>query len=996
MSAMDQHARRSLESSGASPEFSTLLIGRERELSALHSALVRARSGTGSLALVSGEAGIGKTSLVRSMLDCLDPDTAIVLTGACFDFSATPPYGPWYELMSTYTPPAGFPELPEFMVDSSALSDLRGQEDLFQQILEFFISLSTQKPVILVLEDLHWSDDSSLDLLRFVARRLRDHRILLIATFRDDEISREHALFELLPHLVREAQTVRINPSSLSTDEVRQLIPLLYPLPESDMETTVSYLDHRAEGNPLFILESLRQLELQGSLRQVSGSWKLEALDEPTVPDLIQQIVEGRLARVNEATVALVQTASVIGHEVPIAMLNQLLDDEEIAIALDEAADTWLLALHQTSQRVSFRHALVREAVYENTPYGTRRSIHRRIAEVNLEQNQPHPDNVAWHLRRAGDPRAAEWLIRAGEHADQQCASYDAFSRYTDALEALDDVAESESTRAGLLLKMARSLRFFDPELANEYLRSAYDTASACGEHAIAATALFNHGNNLVNLAEVQRGLSYMQHALDMMFEIPDEVIDVQRWTHNVQWRKDPLDAMNGSLALMLATTGRFQEAATTAERRIDFDWRLLAGSIGSTESIRDHSFCLDGFYGLGIALGALGMPEDSKLAFSLADKILAALDYRPIRVIVASHELLSYHFPYDTENLAERTRLAGLIEDHLQFSEGLVGHHNALWGYEHYLVHTGRWGQLRTLIETNEPSNLFDYWFTGLSARARLAWCEGSIERAREIIAELLPNGPQTPPEEQTYFVPAEPHRIAAGIAIDEGDIDLARDWMVAHDWWLDWSEAILGRADGLLLWARIHLAEGDLDSAQELAERARQQAQDPRQPMALIAIHRFLGDLATMNSDLDTADDRLQASMELAESCQLPFERALTLLSLAELEIARGNNELALKVLNESVQICSELRAQPTLHRARQLEETLRKPRSTDSYGLSEREREVLALLVKGLTDRQIAAQLYISHRTVMRHVTNILRKLDVESRTAAAAEAVRRQLV
>jgi DNA-binding CsgD family transcriptional regulator len=971
-------------------------VGRERELQIIRRASESARSGHGTLVLVSGEAGIGKTSLIEEAIETITSERVIVLRGSSSDLSADSPYGLWRELFRDSGNSSELPAAPGHWTDDTLDASVQSQGELFRQTIEYIESLVHQAPLVLLLEDLHWSDRSGLDLLHYVVRSIRNLPVLILASFRDDEVSREHPLYSTIPSLVRESHTERIELKRFADDAIATYVDEVYAIDEPDRSQLLTFLQKRSGGNPLFFTEILRSLEFEGDLYTEGSTWRFCLQGINPIPGLIQQLVEARLSTMSSEAIEALEAAAILGQRIPFRLWEHLAQPESVAKATDQGAGVGLINVDYAEQQATFRHALVHQSINDRTSYTKRKLLHLSAAENYERTPNPDPDVVSWHLRQAGDPRAAEWLIRAGEQADRRYASHEAFARYSDALTALKDSAGSKSTRAGLLLKMARSLRFIDPVRGNEYLRAAHKTANACGEQAIAATALFNLGNNLCNLAEVRRGLNYMQQAIARMSEIPDEVIDIKRWTHNAAASRNPLYTMNGSLALMLATLGRFRASVTTAERLFDFDWRERARNGETDEDARGKYLDVDGGYGLGIAFGALGNPEDSKLAFALTDNSLTGLDHRPYRVIVANNELLSYHFPYDTDNLSERRRLTTLIEDHLDLSEGLVGQNNALWGYEHYLVHSGKWDQFRTLIGKNQPSNLFDYWFTSLSARARLAWYEGNSERAREIISELLVNGPQTPPDEQVFFVPAELHRIAAGIAIDEGDFDLARDWMLAHDHWLEWSEAVQGRAEGLLLRARIHLAEGDSEKAQKLAEQARQQAEAPRQPMALIGIHRFLSEMAVSVGDADAAEQHVQSSLLLAESCQLPFERARTLISRAELEIARGNNDHAVSALDESVRISSELGARPTLDRARKLRDPQGASHDHSPHGLSDREREVLALVIEGKTDRQIAGQLYISHRTVMRHVANILRKLDVGSRTAAAAKAVSEELI
>jgi DNA-binding CsgD family transcriptional regulator len=213
-----------------------------------------------------------------------------------------------------------------------------------------------------------------------------------------------------------------------------------------------------------------------------------------------------------------------------------------------------------------------------------------------------------------------------------------------------------------------------------------------------------------------------------------------------------------------------------------------------------------------------------------------------------------------------------------------------------------------------------------------------------------------------------------------------------------MDWSRATLGTADGALFWVRLHRAEGDVVQAGERAAQAMEYATDPEQPLALIGIHRLLGTQAFASRDIETARRHLRLSLELADECRNPFERALTQLALGELHAATGEIDDARSQLDECVTICTRLGARPTLERARALAKRLeiRMDHSRSPFSLTPRELEVLRLLAEGKSDREIAEALFISHHTVMNHVSRILGKLDVGSRTAAAAYALRHDLV
>jgi DNA-binding CsgD family transcriptional regulator len=232
---------------------------------------------------------------------------------------------------------------------------------------------------------------------------------------------------------------------------------------------------------------------------------------------------------------------------------------------------------------------------------------------------------------------------------------------------------------------------------------------------------------------------------------------------------------------------------------------------------------------------------------------------------------------------------------------------------------------------------------------------------------------------------------RVAAALALDAGDAPLAREWLAAHDRWLAWNEAVLGRAEGEALWGQYHRQSGDTAQAFVHAERALAHASEPRQPLALLAAHRLLGELHTDAGDFDAAQAHLDTSLALADACAAPYERAQTLLALAALHGAHGDTAQASAPLDEAASICTTLGARSALARIAALRDSLTDaPSPAYPAGLSAREVEVLRLVAQGMTDRQVAEQLFLSPRTVNQHLRSIYNKLGVSTRAAATAFA------
>jgi DNA-binding NarL/FixJ family response regulator len=268
--------------------------------------------------------------------------------------------------------------------------------------------------------------------------------------------------------------------------------------------------------------------------------------------------------------------------------------------------------------------------------------------------------------------------------------------------------------------------------------------------------------------------------------------------------------------------------------------------------------------------------------------------------------------------------------------------------------------------------------------------------------VRETWPDGPATAVGEQSgSFLPLRLqlclHLLGAALALDEGDLNSARAWLEAHERWLTWTGATLGRSEAAALEAEWHRAAGDIARAHAYAEQALAFAAHPRQPLALIAAHRLLGELEVTVRQFDAAHAHLAAALALADACRAPYERALILLGQADLAIARGDHATAARTLDEVRAICIPLGAKPALAQAGRIAAKLTPsaaplvPSAPFPAGLSAREVEVLCLVASGLGNAAIAERLFLSPSTVKVHVGNIFAKLGVTNRAAATRFAL-----
>ncbi|MFN8542162.1 MAG: AAA family ATPase, partial [Thermomicrobiales bacterium] len=474
------------------------LVGRDREQRILSERLAHALAGRGGLALISGEAGIGKTALAEALAGEAAAQGALVLTGRGYDLTATSPYGPWVDLFGRYPPTAGLPPPPAPFAARGFVGAIASQAALAHQVLDWCAALVAARPLVLLLDDLHWSDAPSLDLLRTVARAVRAHPLLIVGTYRADEITREHPFADILPLLVREAGATRLELRPLAPEAVRSLVAARFPLAPADATRLAGYLQARAEGNPFYVGELLRTLEEEGLLRAVAAGWEVGDVAAVPVPALLRQVIDRRVARLGAEAQPLLALAAVLGQVAPFALWAELTgaDDETLLTLLEEGEAARILEATPDGAGIHFCHALIHDAIYEGILPPRRRAWHRRAGAALAGQPRPDPDVVARHFQQAGDPAAIPWLVRAGDRARLTLDYRAAAARYREAL-ALDrerDPADETPERGWLLLRLAHVIEMVEPLVSAEQALAANRIGVACDDRALAAAALFQAG----------------------------------------------------------------------------------------------------------------------------------------------------------------------------------------------------------------------------------------------------------------------------------------------------------------------------------------------------------------------------------------------------------------------------------------------------------------------------------------------------------------------
>ena len=961
------------------------LVGRDRELALLHDRLTGACDGRGGLVLISGEAGIGKTALADVLCREAADSGAHVLSGHCYDRSETPPYGPWIEIArrpQALPDAANAPPVPR--LDGAA-----SQANLFAQVRDFLVALSAQRPLVLVLEDLHWADSASLDLLRFVARGIEELPLLLVATYRAEEIDRRHPLAALVPLLVREAPTERLGLRPLDTAAAQELVRARHDLAEPAVQRLSAYLIERTEGNALFMTELLRSLEEERLVERIARGAFAQAIAQTPVPLLLRQIVDDRLSRLSDETAALLTIAAVAGQEVPLAVWGAVAGtDEEILLAAAERAEAaHLVTASVRGDGIRFTHALIRDVLYEDVPALRRGRIHRQVAEALIALPAPDPDAVAYHLQQAGDERAAAWLVRAGERAEDAYALVTAAERYEAAMKLLDTQEADLAERGWVRLLAAALRRHDDRDRALEWVDEAVRLAAGAGDPSLSARAQALLGLLLGYGGDHSTAVATISTAADMVDRLPPGTGAARR-------REQRIDkvANRGTLIAILARGGHLAEARTQGE---DYLAKMTepASTPGDLGAIGDaHS-------GLSMAYALQGEPGLARRSYAASVAAYLASDLHLFALMRKREELILAVLPYQADDLAERELVAAAAERTARWVVEHGGHVNPnlpRYARVPLLVLEGRWGEAREVLAQHDISDL--PYLAGVRPLylGTLARAQGDAETAWRCVHETAQIRAASEPGELVGQMPVQFQLLAARLALDAGNLDSARGWLDLHRRWLDFMEATLGRVEGEVLEAEWRRAAGEADRALDHAKRALAHATSPRQPLALLAAHRILGILATDAGRTSDAEHHFAEALALADACRAPYERALTLLARADLALVQDDRTTATELLDEVRSICTPMDACRALEHAERIAASLPLDgaaggaRMAYPAGLTAREVEVLRLVAAALSNREIADRLFLSPRTVKAHVANIFTKLGVHTRAAATESA------
>jgi class 3 adenylate cyclase len=421
------------------------LVGRESELSVLEDALLSALRGDGGVVIVGGEAGMGKTRLVNELVSRAHRLHCAVMTGACSEAELSLPHLPFLEAIGNRLStedldevrkrlgPAAdelaqlFPQLGRAPAPGS--DPMQAKLRLFEAILLLLRDAARDRALLLVLEDLQWADPATRELLDYMTRRLRSTNVLVVATYRVDEMHRKHPLVPTIQGWRRSGQADFVELKPMAADAIGEMVCTIFDESEITAEFR-DFLRDRSEGNPFVLEEMLREALDRGDIFHTATGWDRKAISDIRLPQTVRAAIIQRLTRLQPQDVIVLSAAAVVGRAADLAMLGDItrLDEATVLSSLETCVTFQLLEEDdRATGRYRFRHALTREAVYEDMVVPRRQQLHGRVAEVLKSRPDAAPVDLAHHLLMAGRyDDAVVMCVAAAEDAIHALAYHDA------------------------------------------------------------------------------------------------------------------------------------------------------------------------------------------------------------------------------------------------------------------------------------------------------------------------------------------------------------------------------------------------------------------------------------------------------------------------------------------------------------------------------------------------------------------------------------------
>lgn len=970
-------------------------IGRSNESAQLDQMLDAAMSGQGCVALVLGQPGIGKTRIASELSSRAETLGARAVWGKCRDIEGTPPYWPWIQVMRTLFQKNHFgdettvddvniiasviPELARLAPKADPTEKVQlssSQFQLFDSITRLVKSTSDGQPVVIVLDDLQWADQASLNLLEYLAGEIDSTALLIVGTARNIDPTVSGILARSIAELSQTAGFSRLDIEGLTREEMRRLINS-----GSGNSTISEFADeifNATEGNPFFAIELSRLYVEKDATRDESDTAPIRTV----LPDAVRVVIERRMNGLSSDCVELLAIGAVIGFQFEFEKMRAIceLDSDDMLLDLmDDALDARVLSeIDGASLVYEFGHALIHRHLYDSLPAGQRLRIHAKTAEY-LERSladsvELHAPELAHHFLRAssliGAERGIKYSILAGHAARASYAFDTALEQFSRALAAKEGQRNDSETAEILFgIGLTHNARGGHANNAVDALIKAFDIFTAENESAraieVALTGIgraFGEAPQQVGLCE--RGLAITEpgsfaaarvgiefgaalasaQEFERSVEVLNETLDIARKHEDLKLEAHAL----GNLGFTLLSADKLEPAIEAAEHML-----RLAYRIDPPEHLRSL-----GHRTAAMSLLRMGEVGDAKPHIDSLVEIAYANPNKPTA-------------DWDTY----LPSVIALAEGH--WPEAL---HMAARRKAHY-------------------SNLFDF-----APEIQVEFMTGDELAAVEELANRLQHEIDASGSDFRAFSVAEfglMLAVAGRITNDSAAIDLAGDAARFVQEAPDRTPEIDDLAVAILSICAI--ATGDSEAAAELYGRF----ENNRGKFTITSATRFiipsriLALLAAAMGNSEMTTRHFNETIEICDKAGFKVEQAWANFDYATFQIEQGgriDRTAILNLLNDGIEITVALSMGPLNKRLESLRTTVLASSGRPEYpaSLTQREVEVIRLIAAGHSNRDIAEALVITQNTAAKHVANILGKTGSTNRAEAATYANQQGLV
>ena len=1001
--------RGSTDANAVSPWGATLpFVGRRRDLDALRQHLDQAIEGRGHCVLLTGDAGIGKSRLLAMLAQEAESRRVLVASGSAFAMEAGMAFGAVADALSR----------PLRALDASTITVLaRGAEDdlravlpglpgatgtprpidpdgssrarLLWNVTQFLTRLAARQPILLILDNAHDGDASSLELLHFLARQVASARILIVLAFVEDGRDTNPTLRGVVRSLLAAREATLQQVGSLSEQELAELLIRSFALSGSDAAIHASTLWSHTRGNPFFVEESLKALMAAGRIRKAGTGWLVEEALPAMLPATVRDAVQARLEALDTGARRVAEIASIVEPRASLGVLEQVsrLESAAFADAIDALCSRRILVEHRSADgaEYEFGHPIIQSTVRSSLTAARERALHAAVAaaleSIHGPESTEHALAMARHLVQGqdlgNDQRTLRYLAVAGRDALTRRADQEAARWLGDALQIAERLGDAAAT-AALLEELATAhIRMGLGVEAIDGWQRALTIATAGGDQ-LAATRLLHHlGQETARAGDAAGGLALLERATSVACEIarPDLQVRALLARANIQ-----------------QTQGRHAEATATVRAAL-----AIAEPLGYTGLLAQaHQTALQLYAWTGPASMAR---EHGARALALAAKAGDS------DVAWSSHWAMAMleGFSGNAAGVARHVREASALADELAspFLQAMT----AEIAIEH-ASGVGRWDEALAIAERIIPMARA---IMRRSLLPRLLVWTGLIVLERD-----------EPERARALF--EEAWQLSGADRIETIDVDALQDFGNVHNVILahtgmgmyhlsrgDWTRAVEYGERGLALtdrfgyvaWA-IHrlipmLVEAglrieDFARVEELTARLRRQSTDLNHTLGLAWASAGEALVARVKDKAPDAAARLLAAADALDAVPFVFHAARLRRNAAQVLQADGDVDGAARELRQAHDVFARLGAEFEL---RGLRSQLRSlgvrlpPRSvTPGAGaLTGRELEIARAVARRLSNKEIGAALEISARTVSTHLSNIFEKLGVDSRGALA---------